>query len=229
MRRGLTSRALRALADRAQVAFVSVWRAESHGDCIARLLEAARPELPPRPVFVETGCGLSTLALAGFAARVGAEVRSFDVNAEKVDALRARGGPALERVRFAVGDSLDGLRALAAECTRVDFAFLDSAPSASHTFAEFQILEPRLGPGARVLVDNACLPGARLRLSPCRKGAVLVPYLLASPFWEVTAHARSGDSMVSAVRRESPDYADPAYEDPSYVDHWRRTFERGLR
>lgn len=206
--------------------FASVYRAESHGDCIRRVLASAA--LPPRPVFVETGCGLSTLALAELGERLDASVHSFDSSAEKVAALRQRGGAALARVRFWIGDSLDGLRELCAGGARVDFAFLDSAPSALHTFREFQLLEPLLEPGARLLVDNAALPGAWLRLSPCRKGAILVPYLLASPFWEVAAHPRSGDSMVSAIRHAAPDHADPRCEDPGYVDHWRRTFERGL-
>jgi predicted O-methyltransferase YrrM len=132
-------------------------------------------------------------------------------------------------VHFLVGDSLRGIAEVAERHERVDFAFLDSAPSALHTFREFSALEPALRPGARVLVDNAALPGARLLLSPCRKGRILVPYLLASPFWEVRAHPRSGDSMVSALRHDRPDFADPAHEDPDYVDDWRRTLAGSLR
>jgi predicted O-methyltransferase YrrM len=223
---GVPTRIARGLERRARALFVSVYRAESHGDRIRRVLAGAA--LPAKPVFVETGCGLSTLALAELGEGLDASVHSFDSSEDKVAALRERAGRSLERVRFWIGDSLDGLRELCGGCARVDFAFLDSAPSALHTFREFQILEPRLQPGARVLIDNAALPGAWLRLSPCRKGAILVPYLLASPFWEVAAHPRSGDSMVSAIRHATPDHADPRYEDLDYVDHWRRTFERGL-
>jgi hypothetical protein len=79
-----------------------------------------------------------------------------------------------------------------------------------------------------VLIDNAALPGARLLLSPCRKGKLLVPYLLASPVWRVKAHPRAGDSMVSALHDRAGARADASYEDPGYVDHWRATLELGL-
>jgi hypothetical protein len=102
---------------------------------------------------------------------------------------------------------------------RVDFA-LWAEPSATHTLREFFALEARLGPGARVLIDEAALPGARLALRPCRQGKLLVPYLLASPVWRVAAHPRVGESMVSAVHDRVGARADASYEDPSYVARW---------
>ena len=80
-----------------------------------------------------------------------------------------------------------------------------------------------------MLIDDAALPGARLLLSPCRKGKLIVPYLLASPFWSVTAHPRAGDSMVSAVLDAIGARADSGYEDPSYVDRWRAALRPRLR
>jgi hypothetical protein len=135
--------------------------------------------------------------------------------------LRERGGAALENVQFLAGDSLETLPAIAARHERIDFALVGSAPSATHTLREFFALEARLGPGARLLVDEAALPGARLTLGPCRKGALLVPYLLASPVWRVTAHPRAGESMVSAVYDRVGARADARYEDPRLADSWR--------
>ncbi len=209
--------------------FRSVWQTEDHGALIRRLLADLKPQVQRRLVFVETGCGLSTLALAEVADRTGAELYSCDVNGEKIAELRRRAGDALARVRFLEGDSLESVSQIAARHEFIDFALLDSAPSATHTLREFQLLEPRLGPGSRVLIDNAALPGARLLLSPCRKGKLLVPYLLASPFWTVTGHPRAGDSMVSALHDRAGARADSTYEDPEYVDHWRATFDRALQ
>jgi predicted O-methyltransferase YrrM len=213
----------------AGAALRSVWQRQDHGELIRELLTRLEPPRGRRAVFVETGCGLSTLALAQAARELGAFVYSCDLNQEKADALRERLGDALDSVQFLIGDSLASVAQIAARHERIDFAFFDSAPSATHTLREFLTLEPRFGAGARVLIDNAALPGARLLLSPCRKGKLLVPYLLASPFWTVTGHPRAGDSMVSAVLDTVGARADRSYEDPSYVDHWRATFERKLR
>ncbi len=223
------SSAWQAMRWRAERWFRRLWQRQDHGDLIRDLLANVQPLRGQRLVYVETGCGLSTLAFAENARRTGALVYSCDVNQEKVDALRARTGDALSNVTFLIGDSLESLAQIAARHERVDFALLDSAPSATHTLREFQRLEKCFGPGSQVLIDNAALPGARLLLSPCRKGKLLVPYLLASPFWTVRAHPRAGDSMVSAVLDAIGARSDGEYEDPSYVDHWRATFDRGLR
>lgn len=213
---------------RAQRLFHSLWRTQDHGGLIRTLLADVKPPLQRRLVFVETGCGLSTLALAEVGARCGAVVYSCDINQEKIDELRRRAGEALAEVNFVAGDSLASLARIAARHERIDFVLLDSAPSATHTLREFFALESRLGPGARVLIDNAALPGARLLLSPCRKGKLLVPYLLASPVWRVRGHPRAGDSMVSARHDLAGARADASYEDPSYVDQWRATLDRVL-
>ena len=204
-------------------------RKRSHGELIKILLEKDVDRLSgKKPVFVETGCGLSTLSLAEMGARVSATIITCDYNSEKADELRASSENILGNVRFMIGDSLDSLGKIAAEHPEIHFLFLDSAASAMHTFREFLLVEQCLKPGATVLVDNAAIPGAWRVLSPVRKGKILVPYLLASPCWEVTGHPESGDSMVSAVLRSEPDFADPAYEDADYIDNWRRLFKERL-
>ena len=218
-----------ALRGHAERVYRRVWRAQDHGALIRELLAKVQPIRDHRLVFVETGCGLSTLALVEVARRTGALVYTCDLDAEKLEQLRERSRDALTEVTFLAGDSLESLSEIASRHGRVDFALLDSAPSATHTLREFLLLEPRFGPGSRLLVDDAALPGARLLLSPCRKGKLIVPYLLASPFWTVTAHPRAGDSMVSAVLDAIGARADSGYEDPSYVDRWRSTFDRRLR
>lgn len=210
-----------AVRRRAQGLLRSVWQTQDHGALIRSLLADKQAPMQRRLLFVQTGCGASTLALGEIAARVGADVYACEVNAEKIAELREFGGDALASVHFLEGDSLESLARIAARHDHIDFALLDSAPSATHTLYEFQLLEARLGAGARVLIDNAALPGARLLLGPCRKGKLLVPYLLASPFWRVRAHPRAGDSMVSAIHDRIGARADASYEDPAYVDHWR--------
>ncbi|MEX2206556.1 MAG: class I SAM-dependent methyltransferase [Myxococcota bacterium] len=206
-----------------------VWQAQDHGELIAALLAKVQPIRDHRLVFVETGCGNSTLALAEVARRTGALVYTCDLDKEKLERLRERTRDPLTEVTLLAGDSLDGLAEIVSRHGRIDFALLDSAPSATHTLREFLLLEPRFGPGSRLLIDDAALPGARLLLGACRKGKLIVPYLLASPFWTVTAHPRAGDSMVSGVLDAIGARADTGYEDPSYVDLWRASFDRRLR
>jgi predicted O-methyltransferase YrrM len=205
-----------------------VWRRQDHASLIRQLTAELDAPRTRRAIFVETGCGPSTLALAQAADELGAFLYSCDSDEAKVAALREQLGDA-RHVQFLLGDSLASVARIAERHERIDFAYFDSAPSATHTLREFLALEPRLGAGARILIDDAALPGARLLLSPCRKGRLLVPYLLASPFWTVTAHPRAGDSMVSAVLDTIGARADRSYEDPSYVDQWRRAFEPKLR
>src|SRR5258706_7806728 len=182
------SAALDGARRRALLAFRRLWRVQDHGALIRSLLADTRePSQRPR-LFVETGCGLSTFALAEVAARVGAEVYSCDANADKIAELRARGADALANVHFVEGDSLASLARIAARHEHIDFALFDSAPSATHTLREFQLLEPRLGAGSRVLVDDAAPPRGRLLLSPCPQGKPLLPYPLPPPLLRGKAH-----------------------------------------
>lgn len=217
------------LRQRGASLFRRLWQTQDHGELVRKLLADVKVPVQRRLVFVETGCGPATLALAEMGAQLGAVVYSCDLDQEKIDELRRRAGEALAEVHFVAGDSVASLARIAQRHERIDFALLDSAPSATHALREFFALESRFGPGARVLIDNAALPGARLLLSPCRKGKLLVPYLLASPIWRVSGHPRAGDSMVSALHDRVGAAADRSYEDPAYVDRWRATLDRALR
>lgn len=200
----------------------------SHGEMISRLISMHSARFSENPVFVETGCGLSTVALAAEGRKHSATVYSCDYNNQKADELRAQVGNKVDNVKFEFGDSHESLQRIANQHTRIDFLFLDSAASAMHTFREFMLVESKLIPGACIIVDNAALPRETHTLGPVRKGKILVPYLLASPFWEVIGHPTAGDSMVSAVMHKEGDYADPEYEHPEYIDNWRALFENKL-
>lgn len=203
-------------------------RGLSHGEMISQIISAHSAKFPEKPVFIETGCGLSTIALAAESHKLSATVYSCDYNNEKANELRAQVGNKIGNIQFEFGDSLESLKKITEQHERFDFVFLDSAASAMHTFREFMIVENNLRAGACLIIDNAALPGERHTLTPVRKGKILVPYLLASPFWEVSGHPTAGDSMISAVMHKEGSYADPAYEHPAYIDNWQALFENKL-
>jgi SAM-dependent methyltransferase len=200
-------------------------RRYTHGEMIKNLLSQHTDLIPDEPVFIETGCGISTLLLADIGKKYNAKIYSCDLNTDKVQALRLRAGERVSNVDFLIGDSTKLLQDLASKHHRVHFLFLDAAASAMHTFKEFQAIEQSLGPGSILLIDNAALPDQSRLLSPCRKGKIIVPYLLASEFWELSGHPDAGDSMISAVCHDNPGFADPAYEWPEYNDPWEWSFE----
>jgi predicted O-methyltransferase YrrM len=200
-------------------------RKYTHGEMIRLLLDRHRDVLPEKPVFIETGCGISTLLLADAGRALDAKIYSCDYNAEKVEALKKRAGTRVSNVEFLNGDSVTLLQRLAQEHEQIHFLFLDAAASAMHTFREFQVIENVLKDGTLLLIDNAALPGETRLLSPCRKGKIIVPYLLASAHWEVHGYPDAGDSMISAVYHDRPDFSDPDYEWPEYVDPWEWSFE----
>jgi precorrin-6B methylase 2 len=195
---------------------------------IAKHLLRRRPFLKPRSVLVETGSGISTLALADAGLSLAAIVYSCDINELKVTELKRRAGMRVSNVEFVIGDSKETLPRIAEKHGGIDFLFMDSAASAMHSFQEFMAVERYFKRGASLLVDNAALPNATAVLSPCRKGKILVPYLLASPWWEVRSHPAAGDSMVSAILHDSPEFADRAYEWPEFVDEWEQEFEQAF-
>jgi predicted O-methyltransferase YrrM len=163
--------------------------------------------------------------LATHARRVGAQAHSIDTNAELIAGVDAEVNSD-GVVTFHSGTSLEMLPGILREVEKIDFAFLDSAPSAMTTWQEFALIEPFLKSGAIVVVDNACLPGEVATLSPCRKGKIVVPFLLASSWWEVEGHPQSGDSMVVAIRHGDPHYADPDFEG-AWNDDWKKRVSDG--
>lgn len=208
--------------------FYKIVRRHTHGEMIKLLLQEHVKDNIRQPVFVETGSGITTVMLSEIGRSYCAKVYSCDNNREKIDELKRNTGKQLENVKLLIGDSEESLHRITREHNRIHFVFFDSAPSALHTFREFQVVEPCLKQGSCILIDNAALPNAKLLLSPCRKGKIVVSYLLASPNWEVRAHPTAGDSMISATYHDSPDYADPSYELVDYVDPWRSSFKKNL-
>jgi len=205
------------------------FRTMDHGTMIKKLLVENKNLLGESPVFVETGCGVSTVSLAVIGHEVGGIVYSCDYDREKADELRDISAEIVGDVSFMIGDSIDSLEIIARKHSSIQFLFLDSAASAMHTFKEFMAVEQCLFPGSILLVDNAAIPGEKRVLSPVRKGKILVPYLLASTNWEVTGRPSTGDSMVSAIMHKEHDYADSNYEDPEYVDNWKALFSKTLK
>jgi len=183
----------------------------THGELIQLLLQRDADGLPGDPVFVETGCGISTLYLAEAGKYLKAKVYSCDFNGEKVRALQEKAGERVANVEFIIGDSMQALQEIGERHARIHFLFLDAAASAMHTFEEFMLIQHALGAGSTLLIDNAAVPGATSLLSPCRKGKIIVPYLQAHANWQVLPHPRAGDAMVSAKYFDEQVYADPDY------------------
>lgn len=204
------------------------FRTMDHGEMIKKILTENAAIIGDDPVFVETGCGLSTVSLAEMGTEMGATVYSCDYNKEKADELRQAVPEKVKNINYMIGDSIESLEKIASKHSDISFLFLDSAASAMHTFREFMAVEKCLHPGSIVLIDNAALPGEKRVLSPVRKGKVIVPYLLASTNWEVNGHPSAGDSMVSAIMHKEHDFADSEYEHPEYVDNWKSLFDKKL-
>src|SRR5262245_47656264 len=101
--------------------FRGVLRKQDEAGLVRRLLADLRPSVQHRAVFVQTGCGGATVALAEIAERVGAVFYCCEMDPDRIDALRDAGGKALDPVSFALGDSLANLPAIAARHERIDF------------------------------------------------------------------------------------------------------------
>ena len=135
-------------------AFDRLFREYTHSEIMKQLIEKYRKDFSDRPVFVETGSGLSTVALAEVGVRFGAWVFSCDNDAEKVEELKKTAGAGIANVTFMVGDSIASLNEITASHDRIDFLFLDSAASAMHTFCEFQDVATYLTTGSIILIYN---------------------------------------------------------------------------
>lgn len=178
------------------------------------LLDNYLSEFQPRKrpyVFVEFGAGTTTPVIASHAARLGGRFYSCDLNHTKcAEVAQDISHP----VSFLYEDTTEAAMRIAAVEDHVDLLFLDAAPSAMKTFVDFQVLEEHLCPGSVVIIDNAELPGRTVgpRHSKCRKGKIVVPYLLGSAYWEVFEHPEFGGSMVAGVRHAEPKFTLFEYE-----------------
>ena len=197
------------------------YRNETHSQLIKKLIEQSEFLQSPQTVWIEIGAGFTTLMLAEIADKYNAILYSCDANLRKINDLKTRLGEKAKNVSFVHGNSLQSLPSIIEKHTQVHFVFFDSAPSAMHTFREFQIIEPCLKNGSCIIIDNAALPNEHALLTACRKGKILVPYLLASANWKVTGHPHSGDSMVSAAHMPQSDHADSDYELKGWNDSWK--------
>lgn len=115
------------------------------------IVRATRPKH-----VVETGVdkGLGTCVLAAALLRNAAEghlgrVTSLDINPEA--GYLAKADPWASVVDLVIGDSLASIKALDRP---VDIFLHDSDHHSTHERREFQAVEPKLAPGARLLTDN---------------------------------------------------------------------------
>jgi predicted O-methyltransferase YrrM len=207
----------------------------SHGELIERLIAEHREDFGDgQPVFVETGCGISTLYLARAARRCGARVFSCDKNLEKIEALKAKAGEDVANVEFIIGDSLRSLATLRHRHHQIHFLSLGAAASSMLTFLEFEVVKSVLRPGSILLlnnsvayVENAGTPSAKRAIASCRRGQILAYYLMASAYWQAKGvhDGGHGDSFIYAVRRKEGRYTNQDYEWPEYVDPWQWSFD----
>ena len=124
--------------------------------------------------------GQSAVLFTTFVEQVGGWVRSVDINSEACARARAH----IPSSRFSVhcSDSICWLQQQK-DLNQVDLFYLDSwdvkwkddSPSAEHHLREFQIIEPNLGPGTVVAIDD----NARFLATGRRtgKGRRIVEYL----------------------------------------------------
>jgi hypothetical protein len=167
-------------------------------------------------VLVEVGTGSTTISLARLAHRYGAKVYSIDISKTKIRRYQNMDS-IMNNVEFKLGNSHEMLNQIAHHEPFINFAFLDGPPSALHTFEEFMIIQDYMLPCSILLIDNACLPCKTDTLSSCRKGKIVVPYLLASPCWKVDEYLTWGDSMIAACKQyPDPDLSHPDYEYKDY-------------
>ncbi len=126
------------------------------GPGIGELLNVLVRELRPRVVLeVGTSYGYSTIWLAEAVRKVGARLVSMEIAPEKVEFARARLADAglAGQVEFMVGDARDAIRQLD---TDVDFVLMDLWKE--FYWPCFELLMPKLPPGALVVADNMLSP-----------------------------------------------------------------------
>tara|TARA_Y100001970_G_C14125605_1_gene798776 strand:+ start:496 stop:1134 length:639 start_codon:yes stop_codon:yes gene_type:complete len=193
---------------------------QPHGELISQIFRQNIKGFAKTPKIIEVGSGITTDFLNRLSLTYKCEVISIDNNSSKVKFLNDNIKNISPKLSFKVGDSLKILKNIV-ENSKIDLLFLDSAPSAIHTFKEFLICENALKSGSCLIIDNAKFPEEKIERNPARKGKIIVPYLLASKSWEVFSYPLSGDMMIVAMKRSEKKYADINYELDDYSDNWR--------
>ncbi len=197
---------------------------QSHGELVSKIFEQNIKNFSKIPKIIEVGSGITTDFLNKLSLKYKCEVISIDNNSSKVKFLNENIKEISPKLSFIVGDSLEILKNIVRN-SKIDLLFLDSAPSAIHTFKEFLICENAFKSGSCLIIDNAKIPEEKSNRNPARKGKIIVPYLLASKSWEVFSHPYSGDMMIVAIKRSEKQYADIKYELDDYTDNWKNQLE----
>ena len=192
--------------------FIKVYRNKTHSQMIETVINKHINNFEKPPVFIEIGCGKSTLTMDLMSKIYQANTYSLDIDENRINRLKSESKNNLNHINFLVGDSLQTLKYIVDKYKKIDFVFFDSSASAMQTFREFLLLENHFSDNAAILIDNASIPNKQFVITPVRKGKILVPYLLSSNYWEVHSHIRAGDSMISALYHRKGGYADPKYE-----------------
>lgn len=157
-------------------------RERAHKALLGRHVEALFDRVSD-PVVVETGCirkldegTESTLTIASILRGRG-RFYSFELRPEHIAISRECCGEFDRFVHYVEGDSVTNLERCVADGTlaRIDLAFLDSANDGDHIFNEFKAIEPSMGPGAVLVVDDVLW---------AEKGKRLVPRIEASADWD---------------------------------------------
>lgn len=102
------------------------------------------------------GCSSIVLAQALADRGVGGVLHTIEIDADVADIARAniRAAGLEGVVRQHVGASIEVLPALLPEIAQVDLAFLDGSHAEADALGEFELVLPKLAPGALVIFDN---------------------------------------------------------------------------
>lgn len=186
----------------------------------ADVLKKYLPKIPNpdnrRVVIVETGIGLSSFPLIEYVyAHPNVVLYCIDTSKEVIKSLQEGLDPD-RKVNFLHMDTEKGLQFVIGAEKYIDLLFFDAVPCAYRTFKEFQMCEHLLTPGSIYVMDNARIPEkehikGECKGAACRKGKVIVPYLLASPHWVVKAFPQEAGGMIGAIMQPDAKYSDPAY------------------
>lgn len=142
----------------------------------------------------EAGDGWSTLAFARHAQDAGSRFVSIDLDTSAADEVLRREG-LRDAVDLRQGDSRTVLPGVLEELVLLDVVLLDSDNDADLIMDEFLLVEPYMGSGSVLLVDDV-VPGSRTVV----KGQRLLPYL-ESHGYTTEIIERDGGSFTSGVLR----------------------------